>query len=131
MMTKICSKCKQEKPLSDFHRHNRRGETHYSQCKQCKAEYKHRNKDKLLIRQKERRASDITLPIKQRSWNKIFYAVHVGKIEKPDNCSVCGKLIGKGKIQAHHQDYAKPFDVIWCCQDCHVNLDKTRQVVVI
>ena len=127
MDTKICSKCKQEKPLSEFHRHNRRKETHYSQCKQCKAEYKQKNKDKLLVRQKERRANDKTLPTKQKAWNKIYYALRIGKIDKPDNCSICGKLVGKDKIQGHHDDYSNPFDIIWCCQDCHAKLDNIRR----
>jgi hypothetical protein len=127
MQTKICSKCGRELPLSEFHRYNRRGETHYSQCKQCKAEYKHRNKDKLLIAQKKRRANDDSLPEKQRAWNKVHYALKTGKIHKPENCSVCGKLVGKDKIQAHHNNYNKPFDIIWCCQDCHVMLDKKRK----
>ena len=127
MDTKVCSKCKQEKPLSEFHCYNRREETHYSQCKKCKAEYKRQNKDKLLVSQKERRANDAVLPTKQKAWNKVYYAFKTGKIEKPDNCSICNKLVGKDKIQAHHEDYSKPFEIIWCCQDCHVRLDKEGQ----
>ena len=130
MNTKICSKCKQEKSLSEFHRYNRRGETHYSQCKQCKAEYKRQHKDKLLVRQKERRANEAVLLIKQAAWNKVYYAFKTGKIDKPDNCSVCNKLVGKDRIQAHHEDYSKPFEVVWCCQACHVSLDKARQEAV-
>lgn len=131
MDTKVCSKCKQEKPLSEFHRYNRRGESHYSQCKQCKAEYKRQNKDKLLIAQKERRSKDKTLSAKQKAWNKVAYALRVGKIDKPDNCSVCEKLVGKDKIQAHHNDYSKPFEITWCCQDCHTNLDKIRRDIAL
>ena len=128
MNTKVCSKCKRLLSLTEFHRHKRRSETHYSQCKQCKAEYKRKNRSKLLIAQKERRRKDKTLPAKQKAWNKVYYAVKTGKIDKPSHCSICGKQTDR--VQAHHEDYNKPFDIVWCCQDCHVVLDKARQKVV-
>ena len=130
MMTKVCSKCKQEKPLSEYHRYNRRNETHYSQCKQCKAEYKQANKDKLLEAQYKRRVGKQNNSPQRKAWNALYYAIKTGKVMKPDNCQVCGKLVGK-KIQAHHKDYSKPFEVTWCCQDCHVILDKNRQEVAV
>ena len=128
MDTKVCSKCKQEKSLSEFHRYNRRGETHYSQCKQCKAEYKRQNKDKLLQSQYKRREGKQKGCPQIKAWNALNYAVRMGKVQKPDTCSICNKLVGQ-KIQAHHEDYEKSLDVQWVCQDCHVTLDKLRQVV--
>ena len=130
MGVKTCSKCKLEKPLPEFHRHNRREETHYSQCKECKAEYKRQNKDSLLVAQKERRAKDSARPTKQSAWNKVYYALKTGKITKPDNCSLCDTLVGKDKLQAHHEDYSKPLDITWCCQNCHVDLDKMRRIAI-
>lgn len=32
-------------------------------------------------------------------------------------CSICGDL----KSKAHHDDYAKPLDVIWLCRKHHIN----------
>lgn len=43
-------------------------------------------------------------------------AVICGKVNKPDACSVCGK---GGRIEAHHKDYSKPFEVLWLCTSCH------------
>lgn len=121
MITKVCSKCKIEKPITEYHRYKRRNETHYSQCRKCKAEYKHQNKDKLFIAQKKRRENDDTYAAKRKAWNKVYYALRTGKITKPDACSICG---GKSdNIQGHHNDYSKPLDVTWCCQDCHVGLE--------
>lgn len=43
-------------------------------------------------------------------------AIRAGKVKKPKNCTMCGK---GGRIHGHHEDYSKPFEVIWCCSDCH------------
>lgn len=44
------------------------------------------------------------------------HAVDHGEIPKPDNCSVCG---ASGRIEGHHLDYDRPWDVIWLCRRCH------------
>ncbi len=46
-------------------------------------------------------------------------AVADGRLMKPENCSQCGD---GGKINAHHDDYNKPLDVIWLCNRCHTRL---------
>ena len=50
-------------------------------------------------------------------------AVYSGKIVRPTECSSCG---GSGRIEGHHKDYSRPYDVIWLCQKCHQNLHKTQ-----
>lgn len=44
------------------------------------------------------------------------YAVKRGKVVKPLTCSKCGSDY---RIQGHHEDYAKPLEVIWLCEPCH------------
>jgi hypothetical protein len=44
-------------------------------------------------------------------------AVKAGRLVKPTICSVCGGA--RGKIEAHHHDYDKPYDVTWLCAYCH------------
>ncbi len=51
-------------------------------------------------------------------------AVKNGRIEKPVNCSRCGKHEPSRKIHAHHEDYAFPLTVIWLCAQCHVDEHK-------
>jgi 5-methylcytosine-specific restriction endonuclease McrA len=36
MLTKVCSKCKCEKPLSEYTKHSKTKDGYYSQCKECK-----------------------------------------------------------------------------------------------
>jgi ribosomal protein S27AE len=45
---------------------------------------------------------------------KTYYAIKSGKlIRKP--CEICGEL----KVQAHHDDYSKTYDVRWLCWKHH------------
>lgn len=61
---------------------------------------------------------------KHRSEYKLRHAAHIavwaairgGHIIKPDNCSKCDSTT---QIEAHHEDYTKPEDIIWLCQSCH------------
>lgn len=123
METKICTKCNKELPITEFHKDSRRG--YYSQCKSCKNEYKQTNKIKLLDKQKERRERNKEdIRIKQKAWNKVYYALKIGKIQNPNTCEICGC---SGNIQAHHKDYNKPFEIIWVCQTCHAKLDDERR----
>lgn len=39
-MTKVCTKCKVEKPISDFHRWAQMPDGYHNNCKQCKAAYR-------------------------------------------------------------------------------------------
>ena len=48
-------------------------------------------------------------------------AIRQGKIKRKP-CEICG---GKLSI-AHHPNYFKPFDIIWLCVSCHVNLHQAK-----
>lgn len=118
-IVKRCSICCEEKSWSEFgkdrttisgydHRcrecNRKRVRTHRlnPECKklaaQLMSEYRRKNKEKVQAR------------------NKVHYHVKVGNMSKPEICSVCKC---SGKIEAHHQDYSKPLDVIWLCNQCH------------
>lgn len=51
-------------------------------------------------------------------------AVRGGRIDKPVNCSCCGKFTPSRRLHGHHHDYAKPLDVTWLCDICHAALHK-------
>lgn len=48
---------------------------------------------------------------------KVKKAIQTGKLIRSEICDVCKK---DGKIEAHHEDYSKPLEVIWMCQYCHL-----------
>ena len=43
-------------------------------------------------------------------------AIIKGKFTRATICSLCGD---EGNIEAHHDDYTKPFEFIWVCDCCH------------
>jgi hypothetical protein len=61
-----------------------------------------------------RRARYRRNPEKRRAQNKLQRAVRTGKLERRP-CEVCGNP----RVEAHHEDYSKPLDVIWLCQLHH------------
>lgn len=44
-------------------------------------------------------------------------AVRSGVLERAASCEDCGAECAP--LQAHHEDYAAPLDVIWLCASCH------------
>ena len=47
-----------------------------------------------------------------------------GKIIKT-NCVICDSA----DVEAHHNDYAKPLDVIWFCRKCHLDHHEKEQII--
>ena len=56
-------------------------------------------------------------PEKRRAHNLLWKAILKGQIVKPKICEKCGK---EGRIEGHHADYSKPFEVDWLCNPCHI-----------
>ena len=47
---------------------------------------------------------------------KLQYAVLVGKVTRPPECSKCGR---EARIQSHHFNYDHFMNFIWLCSSCH------------
>ncbi|WJN64480.1 hypothetical protein Erwinia_phage_Papaline_00012 [Erwinia phage Papaline] len=95
IILKPCITCKGPKDFKDFGSKNK--------CKSC---------IKLGI------VKDYQTDMKQekRKVNAAFNnAVRRGELVRPEHCSRCGG----SKPQGHHEDYSRPFDVMWLCQKCH------------
>ena len=52
-MTKVCTKCKQEKGLEDFARDSKKADKRRSNCKGCERLYRKANREKRLLQKKQ------------------------------------------------------------------------------
>jgi hypothetical protein len=55
-------------------------------------------------------------PDKMRAQRQARYAVKIGKIFRPSECSQCHI---EEALDGHHPDYSKPLEVQWLCRVCH------------
>lgn len=111
--SKTCFNCKQSKPSTEFNRsfHRRNGLAPY--CKEC-AKEKRREYDASDLKKASRDASRLKLRERVNARAMVSWHVKTGNIEKQP-CSICGE---KASV-AHHEDYAKPLDVVWLCRPHH------------
>jgi len=95
-----CNECRRESRQNNPELHNR-----------YKCEYRYRH------------------PQKSRAHYNLTDAIRRSKIERPNQCTICGKLCTP---EGHHPDYSKPLDVVWACRDCHkslhIQLDKLDEL---
>lgn len=70
----------------------------------------------LARRQAKRKAN----PLKDNVRKKVHRAVKSGRVTKLP-CQSCGAT---ERIEAHHEDYTKPLEIIWLCRVCHTKADK-------
>ena len=127
---KTCSKCKQEKPLDQFHRHRKEKDGRRSQCKVCRKarhatpEYKayqkayqaiYRASDNGKAAQDRYRSRN---PEKRKAKDVITNAVRDGKLA-PVGAQACATC-GEPAAHYHHEAYERPLDVIPLCRTCHV-----------
>jgi hypothetical protein len=57
-----------------------------------------------------------SFPEKTRARYDTRNAVRTGKLLRPNICSKCPST---AEIEAHHEDYSKPLEIIWLCPACH------------
>jgi len=55
---------------------------------------------------------------KDNARSRVAYAVKTGEIIKRP-CQMCGKR----KVEAHHEDYSKPLEIMWLCREHHRQRD--------
>jgi len=105
MKTKNCSKCHKIKPIADFNRRSDYPARYRSECIVC--QYTRQN-----IGARGRK-----IPVIQSQANsRARYAKKMGRLVAPERCEKCAK---PAKLEMHHDDYTKPFDVTWLCIKCH------------
>lgn len=55
---------------------------------------------------------------------KVAQSKRVGTLIEPMMCEACGYM---GSLHAHHEDYDKPYDVMWLCPECHRSLHQSKR----
>jgi hypothetical protein len=147
-LKKACNQCGEVKSLSNFYKSPGMKDGHSGKCKECTKENVRSNRKKNIdyYRQYDRDRANrpdrvearfeyskteagkwarLKANRKWRSKNPEKQKAHVavaalkrkGKLKQPESCEVCGKT--KCRLEAHHQDYNKPFEVKWLCCRCH------------
>lgn len=107
-MTKTCSKCGEEKSISEYYRRSNTKCGTQSECKVC-----HKAHRKDYDRSDEQAKQRAKFPEKYKARTAVSNALRDGRLEKqPCEC-------GEVKVEAHHPDYGKPLDVMWMCSKCH------------
>lgn len=123
---RACSKCGIEKPLAafDLEPDPPRGMRLRRQCSLCRrarqqvAKRRKYQEDSIWQGQRRalREAGSPSHQLRNSARAAARDAVRTGRLVRPERCSQCG---AGGRIQGHHDDYAKPLDVRWLCQECH------------
>lgn len=78
-----------------------------------KAKFYKENKEVIKKRIKKYRKNN---PDKRKAHWTVSNMIKSGKLKKPKNCSKC---TSDRFLEAHHEDYSKPKEVIWLCKSCH------------
>lgn len=74
-------------------------------------------RQKKLVDEKRRHAE--REHYKVLAWRAVSLAVQTGRLEKPRRCVHGHRVKSRRELQAHHEDYRRPLDVIWLCPACH------------
>jgi hypothetical protein len=85
-----------------------------------KSEDYYNNQDERIQKQRERNSK---CPEKPLARNIVNHAIRRGELIRQP-CAICGNEFGN----AHHEDYSKPFEIIWLCRSCHMKLHARKKL---
>lgn len=146
-LSKRCSQCGELRPLVHFYNDKRAKDGKRAACKDCQNQtikaWKHSHPEEIKAAARRTRQRSIeqqrsikraskkrhwesyieyqrrarrSRPEKLRAYNLVQRAVRAGKLKRPSTCQNCSAIV---RVHAHHEDYGKPLEVIWLCQQCH------------
>lgn len=109
---KKCTRCREIKPVAAFAKTAKAKDGLQYYCRICQSEY---YKAWRINRTSPTNSNN---PKQKSASDKVYRAVKRGDLIKPDQCeNRTPNCIGR--INAHHDDYNKPFEVRWLCDGCH------------
>lgn len=129
---KYCTKCEQHKPLDQFYPHPQTADGYLNHCKDCVKsrikrrrveaieEYRQRDRTRFKTPERKEVVKHARVKMKEEHPEKIkaraavSNALRDGRLTK-EPCHLCGNP----DSEAHHEDYNRPLDVHWVCQECH------------
>ena len=143
MGLKRCTKCGRELPETCFNWSDRARGRRQGMCRDCFSKYnreryaKNRDGVRRAVREYRREHPDAVIrtrlatnarnPTKVNARRCVEAAMKAGVLVRPDHCSGCGCSDSEHRIEAHHNDYSRPLDVIWLCTPCHRRMDAQRR----
>lgn len=125
---KVCIKCGELKPLSDFYKHRQMADGHLNKCKECtKKDVRKNRKNNIEYYRKydrdrgNRQDKEYIKEYKKKFPNKYKAHTIVNNMIRDkklfhEPCEVCGST---ENVHAHHDDYSKPLNVRWLCAAHH------------
>ena len=130
---KTCSCCGKEKPVNEFQVRRASSDGRTASCKECLQERdrkRAKNPNRVAAREVYRgteaykashnaatRRWSTAKRIQRKAHIAVNSAMRCGRLEKKP-CAICGDV----EVEAHHQDYSAPLDVVWLCNKHHVQL---------
>ena len=116
-MTRVCVDCGDTLDETRFYIREIRPSgkvRRFKRCPKCHAAFNNRpDKGRPIEPDPERQR------LQRRAWRLLDTAVWRGTVKKSDRCEECGVRLPKEKIEGHHDDYGKPYEVRWVCRACH------------
>jgi hypothetical protein len=82
-----------------------------------------KGREKFAAKNRETKAR---YPERERARNAVASAIRKGTLVR-GACYRAGKGC-EGKVEAHHDDYSRPLEVVWTCRKHHRVLDRARRM---
>lgn len=112
---KVCKGCNKNKSFDKFSVSNRYADGKFYKCKTCQnAHLRLFHKNNPGKRKAYRKALKLSKYPQYRAQRSVQEYIRLGRIKKQP-CIICKKK----KAEAHHNDYRKPFALVWLCKPHH------------
>ncbi len=123
---KVCTRSRREQRLG-IPKALRRAKRTPEEIKEYQKQYRVKRHEEIRGKQKEYKRLAYQNPLtrlKMLARVMANTAVKAGILNRSGQCQKCKRF---GITHLHHEDYAKPLDVIEFCRSCHVTAHKARQ----
>lgn len=117
----ICRHCDKETENLLVDGTNKQGKKYFS-CRKCNTErarkYRMTKTGRAAIYRAVYKSID-KYRVKQNARVYLNNHIKMGLVQRPNECKC-----GNNKVEAHHENYSKPLEVLWLCRECHANLHR-------